>query len=106
MSQEEILPFLLTQGFSPQYEGFRNLNQTLQYTLENPEQIHSVMAIYAAVAKVAGTTPECVEHNIRYLIESWHIASGNPNRPKPQNKTVISLLTLHLMMGHKDKISF
>ena len=106
MSQEEIMPFLLTQGFSPQYEGFRNLNQKLQYTLENPEQIHSVMAIYAAVANVAGTTPECVEHNIRYLIESWYIASVNPNRPKPQNKTVISLLMLHLMMGHKDKISF
>ena len=36
MLQEEISAFLLTQGFSPQYEGFRNLNQTLQYTLENP----------------------------------------------------------------------
>lgn len=70
MSQEEISAFLLAQGFSPQYEGFRNLNQTLQYTLENPDQIHSVMAIYAAVAKASGTSSECVEHNIRYLIES------------------------------------
>ena len=97
MTQSDIIPFLLAKGFSAQYRGFTNLAELLSYSTEHPDQIHSITGMYQSVAQLHETNAACIEHNIRYLLEAWHIAAGKENQPRLSNKIVIRTLTLELL---------
>ena len=103
MTQSDIIPLLLAKGFSSQYRGFTNLVELLSYSTEHPEQIHSITGMYQSVAQLHGTNAACIEHNIRYLLEAWHVASGRGNIPRPSNKIIIRTLTLELLEKHYHK---
>ena len=104
LDKNTITLFLIEQNLSPQYKGFIFLRDVLLHTTQDPSGLSSMTAVYNAVARENSTTYECVEHNIRYLMEMWCAQKDHPHWKRPQNKRVIALLTLHLLMGNEGPI--
>ena len=71
LDKNTITLYLIDQNLSPQYKGFIFLRDVLLHTTQDASGLSSMTAVYNAVARENSTTYECVEHNIRYLMEMW-----------------------------------
>ena len=97
MTRTDIILYLLRKGLPSCYRGFLNLVDVLLYSTEHPDKMHSIMDLYQAVSQRTGVSAASIEHNIRYLLETWHVASGLEHQPRPSNKVVIRHMTLELL---------
>ena len=102
MSRSEIILFLQQKGFPDRYRGFDDLMEVLILCTEHPEKLHSITGVYRSVSDRCDASAASIEHNIRYLLEAWHVGSGRGCTPRPSNKTVIRHLTLELLARAQD----
>ena len=103
MSRTEIIAFFLHREFSARYRGFSDLVEVLSFCTDHPEKLHSITDVYRSVGEACGISAARIEHNIRYLLEARHMASGRGFTPRPSNKIVIRRLTLELLSAKKSR---
>ena len=96
---------LYSIGLTPNYRGYRQLVQTLQIAMEEPEALEAVTKrLYPAVARKCGTNWKAVERNIRAIIKiAWQTAPeklehlpGCSLERRPRPAQFLSFLTYHL----------
>lgn len=75
--EKAISILLIDMGAVTHLKGFAYLCRAIEIVYEEPDAIHNVVkGLYARIAEEAGTTPSCVERNIRSELKVI-LRSGN-----------------------------
>lgn len=69
-SIEDLIQYL---GIRRTLKGYQLLPCTIRLTLSDENYFFRLMCLYEDVARMTGTSADCVEHNLRTAIEScWY----------------------------------
>ena len=101
---------LLSLHAQPSRVGFLQLVTAIEYVLQHPETTSITQEIYPAVAKAYGTSPACIDHNLRRVIRDvWRYADRrrlaalfpNPDLFRPSNKAFIFAIASHIRLRRR-----
>ena len=110
---DPIFHLLHDLGIKRTYQGYYHLATAIHLVIEKEERLLYVHKwLYQEIAHIHGTTPSCVERNIRTAkIHSWENGNrsvleeiaGSPLHQIPSNSELIDMLSCYIKEHYSSK---